>query len=74
MTKNARRKLPDRVVRDAGEVVRPNVRGAPDVERSDLDIVGVDQHEKLPQLAHHGRGLGGEVGKHPDDRLVVFVE
>ena len=71
---DARRKLPFRVVRDAGEVVCPNVRSAPDVERSDLDVVGVDQQEELLQLAHHGRGLGGKVGQNPDDKLVVLVE
>jgi len=67
-------KLPDRVVRDAGQVVCPHVCCAPDVLRSDLYVVGVDQEEEFAELAHHRGGLGGEVGEDADDILVVFVE
>ena len=66
--------LPVRVVRDAGQVGCPHVCCAPDVLRSDLDVVVVDQEEQLPELAHHCGGLGGEVSEDADDRLVVLVE
>ncbi len=65
--------LPVGVVRDAREVVGPHVCCDPDVLRSDLDVVGVDQEEQLLELAHHRGRLGSEVGEDTDDGLVVFV-
>ncbi len=69
-----RSELPIRVVGNAAEGVRPDVRCGADVERHDLDVVRVGQEEELSQLAHHGGGLGGEVREHPDYRMVVLVE
>ena len=49
--------MPVGVAGDAGEVVCPYVRSAPDVQGPDLNVVGVDQQEELSKLAHHGRRL-----------------
>ncbi len=65
--------LPVRVVCDAGRVVCPNVCSAPNILRTNLDVVSADQEEQFLELAHHGGGLRGEMREDVDDRLVALV-
>ncbi len=61
------------VIGQTAEGVRPHVCIVVDVERHYLDVVGFDQEKELMLLAHHGRGLGGEMREHPNYRLVAIV-
>ncbi len=65
---------PIRVIRDAGQVVCPNVCNAPNILRTNLDVVSFDQEEQFSELAHHDWGLRGEMRENADDRFVVLVK
>ncbi len=67
-------KLPVRVVCDAGQVDCSNVCSAPNIMRTNLDVVSFEQEEQFSELTHHGGGLRDEMREDADDRLVVLVK
>ncbi len=64
VAKTSRRKLPIRVVGDPGKVACLHVGIAPNALRTDPDILGFNDEEYLPELAHQGRELASEVDQH----------